>query len=70
LGGGNANWTLAGIGTGLVIIGIPISSGVNRDAKKAIELYNSSSSSTSYKQFKPEFKILANGNGIGIGIHF
>jgi outer membrane lipoprotein SlyB len=70
VGGGDANWTLAGIGAGLVAIGIPISSSVNKKAKQAVELYNSSLNSTSFYEFKPEFKILANGNGIGLSINF
>jgi outer membrane lipoprotein SlyB len=70
IGGGDANWTLAGIGVGLVAIGIPISSGVNKNTKKAIDLYNSSLNSTSYFEFKPEFKIVANGNGIGLSMNF
>ena len=70
IGGGDANWTLAGIGAGLVAIGIPISSGANKNAKKAVELYNSSLNSTAYYEFKPEFKIVANGNGIGLSMNF
>ena len=70
IGGGYANWTLVGIGAGLVAIGIPISSGVNKNGKKAVELYNSSLNSTSYYEFKPEFKIVANGNGIGLSMNF
>lgn len=71
IGGGDANWTLAGIGAGLVAIGIPISSGVNKNAKKAVDLYNSSLNSTSYNnEFNPEFKIVANGNGIGLSMNF
>ena len=69
-GGGNANWTLAGIGAGLVALGSPISSSANRNGKKAVELYNSSLNSSSYYQFKPEFKIIANGNGIGLTLNF
>ncbi len=70
IGGGDANWTLAGIGAGLVAIGIPISSNVNKKAKKAIELYNSSLNATAYYEFKPEFKIIANGNGLGLSMNF
>lgn len=70
LGGGDANWTLAGIGAGLVAITIPISSNVNKKAKQAVELYNSSLNATSYNEFKPEIKLLANGNGIGLSMNF
>lgn len=69
-GGGEANWTLAGIGAGLVVIGIPISSKVNKKSKRAVEIYNTGLDTTSFNEFKPEFKILANGNGIGLSMRF
>ena len=70
IGGGDANWTLAGIGAGLVAIGIPISSSANKKAKQAVELYNSSLNLTSFYEFKPEFKVITNGNGIGLSMNF
>jgi outer membrane lipoprotein SlyB len=70
IGGGDANWTLVGIGVGLVAIGIPISVGVNKNTKKAIDLYNSSLNATSFFEFKPEFKIVTTGNGIGLSMNF
>jgi len=70
LGGGDANWTLAGVGAGLIVIAIPFSSGANKNAKQAVELYNSSLNSTSFYEFKPEFKIIGNGNGIGLSMNF
>ncbi len=70
LGGGDANWTLAGIGAGLVIIGIPISSSANKKINQAVELYNASLNSTSCNEFKPEFKIIANVNGVGLSMNF
>lgn len=70
IGGGDANWTLAGIGAGLVAIGIPISSNANKKARQATELYNASLNSTSLYEFQPEFKVVANGNGIGLSMSF
>jgi len=70
VGGGDANWTLAGIGAGLIAVGIPISSSANRKAKQAVELYNSSLNSTSFYEFKPEFKVITNTNGIGFSMSF
>ena len=70
IGGGDANWTLAGIGAGIVAIGIPISSSTNKKAKQAVELYNSSLKSTSFYEFKPEFKVIASGNGIRLSMNF
>lgn len=70
LGGGDANWTLAGIGAGLIIVAIPISSSANKKTKKAIELYNSSLNSTSSYEFNPEFKLIANEKGVGFSMSF
>ncbi len=41
IGGRKFNWTLAGIGTGLIIIGIPISSSDKKHTREAVRLYNS-----------------------------
>ncbi len=66
IGGGDANWTLAGVGAGLIAIVIPFSSGSNKNAKQAVELYNSSLNLSSYY----EFKVIGNGNGIGLSVNF
>ena len=70
IGGGDANWTLAGIGAGLIAISIPFSTGANKNAKQAIELYNSSLVSTYFYEFKPEFKFISNGKGTGLSMSF
>lgn len=70
LGGGDTNWTMAGIGAGLIVVGIPISSSANKKINQAVELYNASLKSTSYNQFKPEFKIITNANGFGLSMNF
>ncbi|MEP3838675.1 MAG: hypothetical protein ABJM36_13565 [Algibacter sp.] len=70
LGGGEVNWTLAGIGAGLVIVAIPISSSSNKKINQAVELYNASINTTSYTTFKPEFKIISNGRGFGLAMNF
>lgn len=70
LGGGDAEWALAGIGVGLIAIGIPFSSSANKNAKQAVEVYNSSLNSSAYKKRKPEFKVMHNGSGIGFSINF
>ncbi len=64
------DWTLTGIGVGLVVIAIPISVRANKKAKQAVDTYNSSMNSTSYHEFNPEFEIIANGNGIGLTMKF
>ncbi|WP_298554476.1 hypothetical protein [uncultured Algibacter sp.] len=68
--GGDANWTLAGIGAGLIAVAIPISNGSNKKINQAVELYNASLNSTSQNTFKPEFNIIGNGKGIGLSMNF
>ncbi|MAD96171.1 MAG: hypothetical protein CMB99_02480 [Flavobacteriaceae bacterium] len=70
VGGGDANWALAGIGAGLVAVAIPISNSAHKKARKAIDMYNSSNGMASTKNFTPEFKIVGNTNGFGISMSF
>jgi hypothetical protein len=70
LGGGDANWTLAGIGAGLIAVGIPISSSANKKINQAVEMYNASLNRNAYNHFKPELKIVANKNGLGLSMNF
>ena len=70
IGGGDANWTMAGIGAGLIIIGIPISSSGNKKIKQAVELYNASLNASADHTFKPEFNIIANAKGVGLSMNF
>ena len=70
IGGGDPEWALAGVGAGLIAVAIPISSSANKKAKQAVELYNSSLGTTSYHDFKHEFKVIANGNGFGLAMTF
>lgn len=64
------DWTLAGIGAGLVAIAIPISATVGRQTKQAIDIYNAGLKPSSLNEFKPEFKLLVKGNGIGLSMQF
>lgn len=68
IGGGDANWALAGIGAGLVFMGILISMAANKNVKKAVDAYNSSFTSTD--KFKPELEIFANENGVVLSMSF
>lgn len=70
LGGGEANWTLAAVGAGLIVVGIPISSSVNKKAKSAVEIYNSSLDTSSYYEYSPKVNLIASGNGIGFSMTF
>jgi hypothetical protein len=67
-GGGNANWTMAGIGGGLIVAAIPISIKANKEAKNAIAAYNQGLKSTSLR--KTEFDFGFTDNGIGLTVHF
>jgi hypothetical protein len=70
IGGGKPNWKLAGIGAGLVVIGIPISSTANKQAKQAIDLYNASPGSSTFQQPTPGLKLIASQDGIGLTMSF
>lgn len=70
LAGGESNWNLAAYGAGLVVVTIAISTRSNRQAKKAVELYNASLETSSLYEFKPQFSFIANGNGLGFSMSF
>jgi len=70
IGGGKPNWTIAGVGAGLVVISIPIASNAKKKARQAVGIYNSGLESTTSTEFNPYFKIIANGNGIGLSMNF
>lgn len=69
MGGGEPNWTMAGIGAGLIIASIPISIKFNKQAKKAIETYNQGLRTSSHYNNK-ELKIAMTSNGLGITLNF
>ena len=64
------NWSLAGIGGGLVIIGTIFSLDADKKTKRAVEIYNSSLDSASHYKFESDFEVIANRNGIGLLISF
>ena len=41
-GGGDAPWPVLGVGVGVLLVGIPLSSSGNKNLKKAIRTYNAS----------------------------
>ena len=41
IAGGDPNWLLAGIGAGILIVGIPVAKAYTTNALKAVEIYNS-----------------------------
>ncbi|MAU26781.1 MAG: hypothetical protein CMH45_05175, partial [Muricauda sp.] len=70
IGGGDANWALAGVGAGLIGVSIPISSSANKKTKQAVDVYNSSLGTTTFIEYKPQLKLIANGNGFGMSLSF
>ena len=70
IGGGKANWGIAGIGAGLLAIAFPVAAGADKKTKQAVELYNASLNPTSYFNSKPELNVVANANGIGLSMRF
>lgn len=70
IGGGDPNWVMAGIGAGLVIISIPISSGATKNARKAVDLYNASLPETSFYETKLEYRMVAGGSGVVLVVGF
>lgn len=70
IAGGEPNWLFAGVGAGLILVSIPVSSKANKEAKRAVDLHNTSLATGYQSNFKPEFSIVGNGNGVGVSIQF
>ncbi|MBE2231118.1 MAG: hypothetical protein IAE96_10775 [Chitinophagaceae bacterium] len=68
LGGGDANWTLAGIGAGLVIVAIPFEAGFTKRARNAVKMYNGSLQKTG--RFRPQFSLGGTRHGFGLKMRF
>jgi hypothetical protein len=69
LGGGEPNWTMAGIGAGLIVVSIPITHRFNKKAKQAVETFNSGLQASSFWD-KNELQLSLTGNGIGLTLNF
>lgn len=68
IAGGEPNWTLAGIGAGLILVSIPFSTAYTKHAKNAVNLYNNGLKSTGLNNV--DFKIGLTYNGIGVKVIF
>ncbi|NCA84426.1 MAG: hypothetical protein EOM83_02510 [Clostridia bacterium] len=68
--GGEANWAMAGIGAGLVLIGIPFSVGYKRNATKAVEIYNRDLAAPPETTGAVEWKLGFTRSGVGIAMKF
>ncbi len=69
VGGGEPNWTIAGIGAGLIVAAIPISQSFNKKAKQAVDTFNSGLQTSSFWE-KNELNLTLTGNGIGLTLNF
>ena len=67
----NPNWTLAAVGTGLVVIGIPIYSGGSKKINSALDLYNQKLSRTfAPDRSPPSVSVVINQMNFGLKICF
>jgi len=69
IAGGDANWALAGLGAGIIIITIPIVSSANKKAKEAINIYNTNLRSISHNRYF-NIHIETTQNGVGMILRF
>ena len=69
IAGGEPNWTMAGIGAGLIVVSIPISQKFNKQAKQAVNTYNDGLLTSSFWD-KRELNLSMTGNGVGLTLRF
>lgn len=67
---GDINWTLVGIGAGLVAISIPFSIAGKKKLYSAVNTYNQNLRQTSSNNINPHLKIGFNKNGVGLILKF
>lgn len=68
IGGGKPNWTLAGIGAGLIAVSIPFSIAYTKNAKIAVNLHNIGLRSTGLSN--AGLKLGLTSNGVGVTVKF
>ena len=68
IGGGKANWAVAGIGAGLIVISIPFSTAYSRHAKNAVRIYNGGLKQTAMN--KVDYSLGLTSYGIGLKMKF
>jgi hypothetical protein len=69
IAGGDANWTLVGIGVAVVGISIPIAINANKKIKKGVEAYNSELLSR-IDHRSLQFALKVDSGGLGIALKF
>ncbi|ALJ00411.1 hypothetical protein DC20_17320 [Rufibacter tibetensis] len=68
IGGGKPNWSLAGIGAGVLALSLPFSSSFTKHTQNAIRIYNNGLTQTSMNPV--DFKLGFTGNGLGLNLKF
>ena len=68
IGGGEPNWTLAGIGAGIALLSIPFSLGSAKHTNNAVRIYNNGLQNSSLP--KMVVKLGSTQNGVGVRITF
>ena len=69
LAGGDPNWTVAGVGAGLIVVSIPIASKANKEARQAVSIYNRTFRSNTFI-LRPEIQFTVRNNRIGLVANF
>lgn len=67
-GGGDANWTMAGIGAGLIVAAIPFEIAFSKRARNAINTYNSGLGKSSWR--RPQLNLGFTRHGMGMKLSF
>ena len=65
--GGEPNWTLAGIGAGLIVVSIPLYSKSYRQSLSAVQTYNAG---LGVKSCAPVFHLAFSPGGVGLTMNF
>lgn len=68
IGGGDPNWTIAGVGVALVVVSIPLSTAYTTHAKKAVGIYNSGLNQVG--TIPVTYRFGFTGSGIGLRVRF
>lgn len=66
MAGGEPNKILLGVGAGLIIASIPLSSAYTKRAKKAVNIYNAGNQHSEYRKFNVNMGFAHNGVGLQI----
>lgn len=66
VGGGKPNWTLAGIGAGLILVSIPFSNAYSKHAKNAVKIFNRGLKNISSNKIDANIGLTFNGIAIKV----